>query len=83
MHVVKGMLGFKGLSFGSSSVLTDIYLVPMLGIGLVLLFLPNPPQLAEKFTTNAKHMAYIVILAIIGLLFMNSITANDFLYFDF
>ncbi len=83
MHVVKGMLGFKGFSFSSSSVLTDIYLVPMLGIGLVLLFLPNPPQLAEKFTTNAKHIAYIVILAVIGLLFMNSITANDFLYFDF
>lgn len=82
-NMVRKMIGLEGFSLGPSIVLTDIYIIPMLVLGTVLLFFPNPPQLAQRFKTDYKHLAYITVLAVLGLLFMNSITANDFLYFDF
>jgi len=83
IQLLEGMLGLRGLGSLHSSVLTDLSLVPLLLIGVVLLFYKNSIELAQEFKTDYKHFAYLFILMIAGLIFMNSITANDFLYFDF
>lgn len=82
-NMLKGMFGLHGLSSHNFAVLTDFESVPLLIAGVLLLFWKNPPELASEFRTDRKHLAYMVALTFIGLLFMNSITANDFLYFDF
>jgi len=83
INLLKGMLGLRGIEPVNITVLTDPMLIPLLLVGVLLLLWKNPPQLASEFRTDKKHLAYLVGLTIIGLLFMNSITANDFLYFDF
>ena len=83
INLIEGMFGFRGLVVSTSATLTDLSLVPMLLTGVLLLFWKNPPELATEFRTDKKHLTYLIILTILGLLFMNSITANDFLYFDF
>ena len=83
ISLVRTMFGFNGISIQRSTVVTDMYLLPMLALGVLLLFFPNPPQFAARFKTDYKHMAFICVLFLIGLIFLNSITANDFLYFDF
>ena len=77
------MFGLNHFQYGGSLVTTDIYLAPVLVVGAMLLFWKNPNQLVGEFSPNKKHLAYMVVLTIIGLIYMNSITANDFLYFDF
>ena len=81
--VIKSMIGLGHNNYGLSHVLTDIYIIPTLIVGIVLLFCKNPGQLTAEFKPDRKHLVYMVILTIIGLLYLNSITANDFLYFDF
>lgn len=86
IEVLESMIGLKGVAItgpGFSSVLTDFTIVPAMLVGIVLLFYKNPPELANEFKPDRKHMAYLIILAIVGFLYMNSITANNFLYFDF
>jgi D-alanyl-lipoteichoic acid acyltransferase DltB (MBOAT superfamily) len=83
INLLKGMFGLRGIEVGSSSVLTDPMLIPLLLVGALLLLWKNAPQLAEEFKEDRKHLAYLIGLTLVGLLFMNSITANDFLYFDF
>jgi D-alanyl-lipoteichoic acid acyltransferase DltB (MBOAT superfamily) len=83
MALLKTMFGLNGLGTFSTSIMTDISILPMLLAGVFLLFWKNPPELAAEFKTDRKHLAYLIALTIVGLLFMNSITANDFLYFDF
>lgn len=83
LNLLKGMFGLRRMILSEINVLTDPMLIPMLAIGILLLFWKNPPQLCAEFKPDKKHLAYMAGLAVIGLLFMNSITANDFLYFDF
>lgn len=83
IHLLQGMCGLRGVDSINFSLLSDLELVPLLLGGVLLLFWKNPPELAKEFRTDYKHLAYLVTLTFIGLLFMNSITANDFLYFDF
>ncbi len=83
MAVLKSMFGLSQVHYSGSHVLTDIYIFPTLAAGLVLLFLKNPPQLARELKFNTQHLVYMVVLTLIGLVYLNSITSNDFLYFDF
>ncbi len=83
IQLIVGMAGLRGFGDLTSSVITDFSLIPFLVIGILLLFYKNPPELSEEFKTDRKHYVYLVVLAVLGLLFMNSITANNFLYFDF
>ena len=83
ISVLKSMVGLNNFHYAGSNVSTDIYLAPTLLVGVFLLFCKNPNQLVSEFATNKKHLFYMVVLAIIGLLYLNSITASDFLYFDF
>ncbi|HTF81191.1 MAG TPA: MBOAT family O-acyltransferase [Cytophagales bacterium] len=81
--VLKSMVGLNDFHYGGSKVLTDIYIVPTLLIGVLLLFWKNPMELAKSFQPNTKHLLYMLVLTVVGLIYLNSITANDFLYFDF
>jgi alginate O-acetyltransferase complex protein AlgI len=83
VNVLDAMIGIHGFTPGDSKVLTNFTLVPMLAIGFVVLFYKNPPELARDFATDRKHLWIMVGLAFLCLLFLNSTTANDFLYFDF
>ena len=83
ISVLKSMVGLNSFHYSGSNVTTDIYLAPTLLVGIILLFCKNPNQLVSEFATNRKHLFYMVVLTIIGLIYLNSITASDFLYFDF
>ncbi len=81
--VIKSMLGLNHFHYSSSNVSSDIYLAPVLIAGVLLLFWKNPNQLVSEFSPNKKHLLYMLALTLISLLYLNSITSNDFLYFDF
>jgi alginate O-acetyltransferase complex protein AlgI len=83
IQLVEGMIGMRGIGKMASTVMTDLSIAPFLAAGLLLLFYKNPPELALEFKTDRKHFVYLLVLSVLGLLFMNSITANNFLYFDF
>jgi D-alanyl-lipoteichoic acid acyltransferase DltB (MBOAT superfamily) len=83
INVINAMLGLHDFSFETSHMLTDLTLLPMVAVGIVALFYRNPPELAAEFKTDRKHLLIMTGLGIICLLFLNSVTANDFLYFDF
>lgn len=77
------MVGIKVAHYSGSHVFTDIYLLPMMLMGVLLLFWKNPKELVAEFKPDYRHLAYMIVLGLLGLLFLNSITASDFLYFDF
>lgn len=81
--VIRSMLGLNDFKYVGSYVTTDVYIVPVLITGAVLLFCKNPYQLVPEFKPNWKHLFYMIVLTLIALIYLNSITANDFLYFDF
>jgi alginate O-acetyltransferase complex protein AlgI len=81
--VIKSMIGLNHFKYGSSKVVTDVYLMPALITGVILVFCKNPNQLVQEFKPDRKRLVYMVALTILGLLYLNSITASDFLYFDF
>ena len=83
IQVIKSMIGLNSFRYDYSKVVTDIYIIPTLIVGLILLFCKNPYQLVPQFKTDRKHLFYLVVLTVLGLLYLNSITASDFLYFDF
>lgn len=83
VNVLAAMFGVgKSLDI-SVTVITDVYAIPMALCGIALLFYKNTNQLSEEFTFNKKHMVSAISLIVLGMLFINSTTANDFLYFDF
>lgn len=65
------------------NIITDIYILPYCFIGIIFLFMKNTNTRFEEFRTDKKHMIATIFLILVGLVFVNSITANDFLYFDF
>jgi alginate O-acetyltransferase complex protein AlgI len=81
--VLRSMVGLNDFKYGNSKVVTDIYIMPALVTGVVLLFCKNTNQLTQLFRPDKRHLAYMVVMTILGLLYLNSITASDFLYFDF
>jgi D-alanyl-lipoteichoic acid acyltransferase DltB (MBOAT superfamily) len=83
VNMLESMSGLKGFSPFATHVFTDLSLLPVVLIGISALFYRNPPELAGDFRTDRKHMLIMITLGVVCLLFMNSVTANDFLYFDF
>jgi alginate O-acetyltransferase complex protein AlgI len=81
--VIKSMVGLNHFKYDGSKVVTDIYIVPTLIVGAILLFCKNPNQLVQEFQPDRRRLLYMVGLTVLGLLYLNSITASDFLYFDF
>ncbi len=83
INVLAAMFGIGKVLNLQTTVLVDIYAIPIALIGIALLWHKNTNQLLTDFKYDKKHMASAVGLIVLGLLFINSITANDFLYFDF
>ncbi|MDN5211674.1 MBOAT family protein [Fulvivirgaceae bacterium BMA12] len=83
INVLSAMFGIGKVWDLQVTVLIDIYAIPMALCGIVLLFYKNTNQLLQEFSFNTKHLASAISLITLGMLFINSTTANDFLYFDF
>ncbi|MDN5200192.1 MBOAT family protein [Fulvivirgaceae bacterium BMA10] len=83
INVLSAMFGFGTASNFTINVITDIYSLPIALFGIILLFHKNTNELLSEFKPSKKYLAQTVGLVMMGLLFLNSITANDFLYFDF
>jgi D-alanyl-lipoteichoic acid acyltransferase DltB (MBOAT superfamily) len=79
---LKTMFGFAdpGHSF---DLIVSAYDAPIWLAGVIMLFLPNSTEVAEKFKTNRRYLLYTVLMIIVNLVFMNSAGKQDFLYFDF
>ena len=83
IYMLEAMFGLgEGAPF-TVSIITDLYVIPIVLVGIVLLFMKNSNQRLNEFSFDTRHLCYTISLIIIGLLYVNSITANDFLYFDF
>ncbi len=80
--ILKTMFGFAdpGHSF---DLIVSAYDAPIWLAGVIMLFLPNSTEVAEKFKTNRRYLLYTVLMIIVNLVFMNSAGKQDFLYFDF
>lgn len=80
--IVKTMFGF-GIVGSGFNVYHNLYAIPVLLIGIVLLFVKNTNQFGDNFKMNFKTMITTASLIMLGFLFMNSSASSEFLYFDF
>lgn len=81
--VLKAMVGMGSGAFATTALLTDIYAVPFLLLGIVALFAKNTNQLREAFEPNQRLLWQTASLVMIALIFLNSVQSSEFLYFDF
>jgi alginate O-acetyltransferase complex protein AlgI len=83
MDVLQRMFGLS-LQPSENFVLIDqIYDAPLWVAGIVLLFLPNSNEMAERFVPNWRFATMLMLMLILNLTFLNSTIQQDFLYFDF
>jgi alginate O-acetyltransferase complex protein AlgI len=82
VNMLKAMLGLANAGT-HISVISDYRVLPMMLIGILLLFYKNTNELVTEFSPNRRHLIYLTTLIMIGMIFLNSITASEFLYFDF
>lgn len=61
----------------------DYYSIPILLIGLILLFGKNTNEWAESFKLDRKFLTLLILLIVVNCLFLNSYSSQEFLYFDF
>jgi alginate O-acetyltransferase complex protein AlgI len=80
--VLKTMFGVRETEF-SFALVTSFYDAPIWLAGVVLLFMPNSNEMAERFSPSIKYAAFMVVLILINGVFMNSVSKQPFLYFDF
>lgn len=80
--LLQGMFGFRGVVF-SFDFYSDALVLPIMVVGVILLFLKNTNEKLALFKIDKKHLGYTLILMISGLLYLNTISSNEFLYFDF
>lgn len=81
-EVLRTMLGLRQPD-GNFVLIGSIYDAPYWIAGVILLFMPNSTQIAEKFNTNMRFALMTIALVLLNLTFMNSAVKQDFLYFDF
>ncbi len=82
-NILKAMFGLGTNRNFNINIITEPHSLPLILLGIILLFGPNTMELGERFKPNKKHLVYVTGLILVGFLFMNSITSSDFLYFDF
>ena len=82
IEVLKTMFGFKE-PVGRFTLIGSYYDLPIWIAGVVLLFMPNTGEISERFRPEKKYVAFLVLMILLNLLFMNSAAKQDFLYFDF
>ena len=87
-RIFKGMLGLSG-SVGMNSFISIatmdryLYLFFLILSGVLVLFWPNSMEKSKNLSYRAASIVSIVLLVSVSLLFLNSSTPKEFLYFDF
>lgn len=81
-HIIKLMLGINSTSMNVTTI-PNIYAIPVLIIGIILLFVKNTNKLGLEFKLSTKNLIIMITLTIVCLVFLNSLNTSDFLYFDF
>jgi hypothetical protein len=76
------MFGFSH-SEGKFNLFTSFYDAPLWLAGIILLFVPNSNEIAERFRPNLRFAAMLIAMVLLNLTFLNSVARQDFLYFDF
>lgn len=82
MNVLYAMFDFSKFSL-NFTVIEDYRILPMVLAGTLFLFFKNTNELLSEFTLSRANLVKLVLMAVLGMLFLNSITAGEFLYFDF
>ena len=80
--LLRSMIGM-GQSSNNFVLVNSYFDFPIWVIGILLLFLKNTNELADRFKLSWKHFVVIVLLFAINMVFLNSSISQDFLYFDF
>ncbi len=61
----------------------DFYSVPIMVVGIALLFGKSSNEWAASFQLNRKFLIIVILLIVINCVFLNSYPSQEFLYFDF
>ncbi|MEO1050713.1 MAG: MBOAT family protein [Bacteroidota bacterium] len=78
LHAMIGMNAASGLT-----VISDFYSLPILILGVILLFGKNTNERLAEFKPDMRHAVAATAMIVLGVIYINSITASEFLYFDF
>ncbi len=81
-YVLKTMIGIND-PYDKFVLVESFYNAPFWVAGIILLFMQNSMQIAERFNPNIKYAVMLILMAIINLTFINSAVKHEFLYFDF
>jgi D-alanyl-lipoteichoic acid acyltransferase DltB (MBOAT superfamily) len=68
---------------GNLTVITSFFSLPILLIGIFLLFLPNTNIKLDTFQPSYKNMIVLSTMIFLGFIYLNSVVSSEFLYFDF
>ncbi|SHH78869.1 D-alanyl-lipoteichoic acid acyltransferase DltB, MBOAT superfamily [Chryseolinea serpens] len=82
IDLLKAMVG-KGVQTSDVSLVSDYYMAPIWIAAAVLLFTKNTNELGAEFKPDYRRLATLIIVVMLNLLFLNSATNQEFLYFDF
>lgn len=82
IHMLQAMLGMQHGMEGFSLV-NDLYSLPMWVAGIILLFTKNTNELASEFQLTPRFAMRMIVLLMLNMLFLNSVSNQEFLYFDF
>jgi D-alanyl-lipoteichoic acid acyltransferase DltB (MBOAT superfamily) len=82
IDLLKAMVG-KGVQTSDVSLVSDYYMAPIWIAAAILLFTKNTNELGAEFKPDYRRLATLIIVVMLNLLFLNSATNQEFLYFDF
>ena len=82
MDMVHAMLGMQE-GAADFSLISDYYSFPVWIAAVILLFSKNTNELAVEFTFNRRFVWKLIALILVNMLFLNSTSNQEFLYFDF
>ena len=82
IDLLRAMVG-KGVQTSDVSLVSDYYMAPIWIAAGILLFTKNTNELGAEFKPDYRRLATLIIVVMLNLLFLNSATNQEFLYFDF
>ncbi|MBL0744233.1 MBOAT family O-acyltransferase [Chryseolinea lacunae] len=80
--LLRAMFGV-GAKMSEVSLVSDYYSAPIWVAAAILLFTKNTNELGAEFKPDTRRLVTLVLVILINLLFLNSATNQEFLYFDF
>ncbi|AYB33157.1 MBOAT family O-acyltransferase [Chryseolinea soli] len=82
IDLLRAMVG-KGVQTSDVSLVSDYYMAPIWIAAAILLFTKNTNELGVEFKPDYRRLATLIMVVMLNLLFLNSATNQEFLYFDF